>query len=336
MQSPTTRTCEYCGKRPADQTLFTTFMRCGEGDATKRNAHLCERCRHHAMLVLDRIGMVVAFEDDSQLDWDAHVTLSKHATRSRARRAVQREDLLQQLADPSATSRTGDPTQPEKSSILHQLATEKLIVSNVDRGREFWPEDPCRLTSEGEQAAAAIRARRKAEIDGRPFSEWSPAYVPEQLTEEEFREYADQHAISPDGEWYDANRHLILRRNGGGPPDRAHQAPDTHPLFDQDMWTTRTTRPVGYFFHENLAGIAFDIDNVQILAEYYELIRAGAGPDVRWAVMDPTPANPDYLNGTDARTIRADDPAGKAVAFAAIFRPPGNRPAIRALREHAR
>lgn len=52
------------------------------------------------MLVIDSIGMVVAFKDDGQIDWDAHVTLSENATRSLARRARQREDLLVQLEAP--------------------------------------------------------------------------------------------------------------------------------------------------------------------------------------------------------------------------------------------
>ena len=139
MQSPTTGTCEYCAKRPADQTLFTTFMRCGEGDATKRNARLCDRCRHHAMLVLDHVGMTVAFEGDGQLDWDAHVTLAESATRSRARRAVQREDLLVQLGNASAANRAPAATQPEKLSILHGLAAEGLVENAIERS-EFWPE----------------------------------------------------------------------------------------------------------------------------------------------------------------------------------------------------
>jgi hypothetical protein len=336
MQSPTPRSCQYCDKRPADQTLFTTFMRCSEGDATKRNAHLCERCRHHAMLVLDRIGMTVAFENDGQLHWDAHVTLSEHATRSLARRRVQREDLLLQLAEPSADGRTGEPTAPERSSILHQLATEGLIESTVDRGGEFWPEDPCRLTGEGEQAASAIRDRRLIETDGRPISEWSPLYTPEGLTREEYQEQAEQHAISPEGDWYDATTYMMLRRDDGEPPGMRDMQHEPHVLFDPQMWTTRRVKPVGYYFHEKLPAIAFDADGVQVFAEYYELIRTVGGPGVRWTVMEPTPANPEHANGRSARTVRADDGAGKAVGFAAIFEPPGRRPVIETLREHAR
>ena len=179
MQSPTTRTCEYCAKRPADQRLFTTFMRCGEGDATKRNAHLCERCGHRAMLVLDHIGMTVAFDGDGQLRWDAFITLSGRATRSLARRAMQREDLLLQLDDPSAAARAPEPSLPERLSIIHELAVEeRLVESTVDRGREFWPEDTCRVTTRGEDTAAFIRERRHAEADGLPIEKWNPRYVP--------------------------------------------------------------------------------------------------------------------------------------------------------------
>lgn len=198
MQSLTT-TCQYCAHRPADQTLFTVLMRCGEGDATKRNAHLCERCRRRAMLVLDRIGMTVAFNGDGQLRWDALVTLSERATRSLARRAMQRDDLLLQLRNPSAAPRAPGPPLPEKVSIIHELAVEeRLIESTVDRGGEFWPEDTCRLTARGEDAAAFIDERRRAETGGLPIGEWSPRYVPEQGTEDEFREYAGQQLFSPE------------------------------------------------------------------------------------------------------------------------------------------
>ena len=214
MQSPTP-TCQYCAKRAADQTLFTTFMRCGEGDATKRNAHVCERCRHHAMVVLDQIGMTVAFRDDGQLYWDALVTLSEKATRSLARRAMQREDLLLQLDDPSAAARAREPSLPERLSIIHELAVEERLVENtVERGHRFRPEDACMLTASGKDTAAFIRKRRRAEADGLPIEKWNPRYVPEQGNEEEFREYAGRHVISPEGTVYNASQHLMLRKNG--------------------------------------------------------------------------------------------------------------------------
>ena len=335
MQSPTTRTCQYCAKRPADQTLFTTFMRCGEGDATKRNAHLCERCRHHAMLVLDHIGMIIAFDNDGQLYWDALVTLSEKAARSLARRAMQREDLLLQLRDPSASGRAPEPTQPEKFSILHQLATEALVESTVDRGRDFWPEDTCRLTARGEEAAAFIHERRRAEAGGLPIEEWNPRYVPEQGTEEEFREYAGQELVSPEGDRYDASQHLVLRRKNGRAAGENDNARKTHLFFDEEMWTTRPVQPVGYFVFENIPAIAFDADGVHVLAEYYELVLAVAGPSVRWTIMDSAPANPMYLEGAARRTLRADGPAARAAAFVSIFTPPGERPGIQQLRKHA-
>lgn len=264
MQSPTTRTCQYCAKRPADQTLFTTFMRCGEGSATKRNATCANGARQHAMLVLDSMGMVVAFKDDGQIDWDAHVTLSENATRSLARRARQREDLLVQLEDPSAPIRAHAPTRPEEHSILHQLAAEGLIESTVDRGREFRPEDTCRLTRKGNEAAACIRKRRTAETGGLPIDEWSPLYVPEQGTEEEFREYADQPMISPHGDLYDASPYLMLRHSDGGSAGKERSTQKTYLVFDEGIWTTRPVRPIGYFSFKNISAIAFDADNVQV------------------------------------------------------------------------
>ncbi|MYH27724.1 MAG: hypothetical protein F4137_02485 [Acidobacteria bacterium] len=336
MQSP--KLCDYCRKRPADQTLFTSFMSCGEGDATKRNAHLCERCRHHAMLVLDRIGMTIAFEGDGRLRWDAHVKLSDSATRSLARRAMQREDLLLRLDEPSTAARAPEPTEPEKLSLIHQLAVEeRLVESEVDRGREFWPEDPCRLTATGQQVAAFIRGHRRAEANGLSIKEWSPRYVPEQGTDEEFREYATRVVISPDGDRYDGSDHLMLRQDGDrAPSGNITSEPQTHLLFQPDLWTTRRLQPIGYFFFDAIPVIAFDADDMQVLAEHYELARAVAGADVRWTLIEPTPANPMYPNGEAARMIRANGPGTTAAAFASIFQPPGERPGIRMLRKRAR
>ena len=195
---------------------------------------------------------------------------------------------------------------------------------------------PCRLTAKGQEAALFIHERRRTQADGLSIDEWSPLYVPEQGTEDEFREYADQHVISPEGDCYDSTPHLMLRRRGSEPAEGQKKPRQTHLFFEEDIWTTRPAQPVGYFFFENLPAIAFDIDDVQMLAEHYEVIRAVAGPGVRWTVMDPAPANPVCLEGTGARTIRADGPATKAAAFFSIFRPPGERPGIRLLRKRTR
>ncbi|MCY4120240.1 MAG: hypothetical protein OXG72_04895 [Acidobacteria bacterium] len=337
MKSPTTTTCQYCGDRPADQTLFTVFMRCGEGDATKHKAHLCERCRIRAMRVLDHIGMTIAFDGDGQLRWDALITLSERATRSRARRAMQREDLLLELDDPATTARARKPPLAEKLSIIHELAVEeRLIESTVDRGREFWPEDTCRLTVKGQGEAAFIRNRRRAEANGLPIEEWKPGYVIEQVTEREFREYASHPLVSPDDKVYDADHHLMLRRKDEASADEEASPQKTHLFFDEELWTTQPLQPVGYFVLRNTPAIAFDADGVQMLAEYYELIRSVAGTDVRWTIMEPAPKNPMHkVEAPDSRTIRADGPGIEAAAFVSIFDPPGERPGIQALRELA-
>ena len=116
--------------------------------------------------------------------------------------------------------------------------------------------------------------------------------MPEQGTEEEFREYADQLMISPHGDLYDASPYLMLRRSNGGSAGKERSTQKTHLVFDEGIWTTRPVRPIGYFSFKNIPAIAFDADNVQVLAEDYELIQAIAGPDVRWTVMEPTPVNP--------------------------------------------
>ena len=340
MQSPTTRTCGHCAKRPADQTLFTAFMRCGEGDATKRKEHLCDQCRHHAMLVLHHIGMTIAFEGDGQLRWDAHVTLSEHATRSLARRAMQHHDLLVQLRDASAANRAPVPSTPEKLSILHQLAAGGLVENTIERS-EFRPDDTCRLTANGQDIASLLHNQRFAEAGGLPMKEWSPLYVLEQGTVEEFREhadreYADHQMASPEGVLYDAGKHLMLRRDDPGPDGETGAARGTHLFFDEEVWTIQPIHPIGYFFFEEFPAIAFDADDVQILAEYYELIRAVAGPGVRWTLMSPTPANPLYPDGAEYRTVRASGSEAAPAAFVSIFRPPGERPEIELLRKRAR
>ena len=340
MQSTTTRTCDHCSKRPADQTLFTTFMRCGEGDATKRKEHLCDPCRHHAMLVLHHIGMTIAFEGDNQLRWDALITLSERATRSLARRAMQHHDLLVQLRDASAANRAPVPTPPEKLSILHQLAAGGLVENTTERSK-FSPDDTCRLTANGHDTASFVHNQRFAEAGGLPMKEWSPLYVLEQGTVEEFREhadreYADHQMASPEGVLYDAGKHLMLRRDDPGPDGETGAARGTHLFFDEEVWAIQPIHPIGYFFFEEFPAIAFDADDVQILAEYYELIRAVAGPGVRWTLMSPTPANPLYPDGAEYRTVRASGSEAAPAAFVSIFRPPGERPEIELLRKRAR
>lgn len=127
----------------------------------------------------------------------------------------------------------------------------------------------------------------------------------------------------------------MLRRKDGGPAGEDGGARTTHLFFDEEMWTTRPVQPVGYFVFENTPAIAFDAGGVQMLAEYYELVLAVAGPGVRWTIMEPTPANPMYLEGVTRRTIRADSRTMRAAAFVSIFDPPGERPRIQALRERA-
>ena len=333
---PSPKICDYCKERPADQTLFTTFMQCGEGNATKRNAHLCEHCSRGAAMVLDRIGMNIAFEGDGQLRWDALITLSDLATRSRSRRAMQRDDLLLQVQEPSTAARAPKPTEAEWLSIIHELAVEeKLIESTVDRGREFWPEDPCILTARGEETASRIRERRRAEADGLAIEEWSAEFVPEQGTEEEFRNYADRVLVSPDGDRYDASDHVVLRRNEEQATAKDEKAATAQLFFEKDAWTTQPVRPVGYFFFENIPAIAFDADGVQILAEYYQLVHAVDGMDIQWAIFQPTPMNPMWKGEASRNMLRADSPDGKAVAFVSVFDPPGERSGIQALRQVA-
>ena len=129
----------------------------------------------------------------------------------------------------------------------------------------------------------------------------------------------------------------MLRRKDDAPTEEDGSATNTYLFFDEKMWTTRPLHPVGYFVFRKTPAIAFDADGVQMLAEYYELIRTVAGTDVRWTIMNPTPGNPMHkVEPPAGRTIRADSPRMKDAAFVSIFDPPGERPGIQTLRQRAR
>ncbi len=69
---PGERACEHCGKRRADHKLFTMFMACGQGDATKNTSYLCGECAAEGVRWLERIGFKVATAIDGS-GWDALV-----------------------------------------------------------------------------------------------------------------------------------------------------------------------------------------------------------------------------------------------------------------------
>ena len=73
-----TRTCEHCAKRPADRLLFTMFMRCGYGDATKKTSYLCEECTREGVRWLQRIGFTVPYAIEYG-EWDALVKMLPEA-----------------------------------------------------------------------------------------------------------------------------------------------------------------------------------------------------------------------------------------------------------------
>ena len=72
------RTCEHCAKRPADRLLFTIFMCCGYGDATKKTSYLCEECAQEGVRWLERIGFTIAYAIDGS-EWDALVEMLPEA-----------------------------------------------------------------------------------------------------------------------------------------------------------------------------------------------------------------------------------------------------------------
>lgn len=107
-----------CGA-PAEAQLFTTWIACGEGNATKRARRVCGACLATAVDVLDRIGMRIAWEGDGNLQWDAHVRLeagtpaaAAHWRRWQTRRSTPtRRSRTRRCACRSGTScaRTGSP-----------------------------------------------------------------------------------------------------------------------------------------------------------------------------------------------------------------------------------
>ena len=72
------RACEHCAERPADRLLFTVFMHCGYGDATKKTSYLCEQCTREGIQFLDRIGFAIAYAIDGS-DSDALVEMLPEA-----------------------------------------------------------------------------------------------------------------------------------------------------------------------------------------------------------------------------------------------------------------
>ena len=160
--------CKLCDAAGADEKLFTTFIRCGEGDATKRTTEVCDECCPKAVRLLDAIGMIVAFEGDGQTGWDALVIVPREAEETRNRRRIQRETVLVSLLDRRTSRRPADGSKPETLSILHELKQEGLIESTVDRDGEFWPEDNCRLTDAGDRAAREVDKRLWETEDDRP------------------------------------------------------------------------------------------------------------------------------------------------------------------------
>ena len=69
-----TRACQHCGREPADRYLFTTLMRTGACDATKRTSNLCPGCAEEGAGWMERIGLIVARAIDGS-KWDAVIEM---------------------------------------------------------------------------------------------------------------------------------------------------------------------------------------------------------------------------------------------------------------------
>ena len=73
--------------------------------------------------------------------------------------------MLVRMIDRSAPKRGAEASEPEKLSILCELANVKLIENTVEQRGEFRPDDTCRLTEDGERVATSIQMRRRSETD---------------------------------------------------------------------------------------------------------------------------------------------------------------------------
>ena len=71
--------CQHCNTRPADLYLFTTIIRTGGSDATKRTTYVCAPCAADAEKWLEHIGLRVT-RDTTNTEWDALIAALPNQT----------------------------------------------------------------------------------------------------------------------------------------------------------------------------------------------------------------------------------------------------------------
>ena len=66
--------CAICNSRPADRYIFTVVIRRGGNDATKRTQYVCGPCGDDATRWLEKMGLVVTDDVNSE-EWDAVIQI---------------------------------------------------------------------------------------------------------------------------------------------------------------------------------------------------------------------------------------------------------------------
>ena len=76
MEHPTrnAQPCAICNSRPADRYIFTVVIRRGGNDATKRTQYVCGPCGDDGRRWLEKMGLVVTDDVNSE-EWDAVIQM---------------------------------------------------------------------------------------------------------------------------------------------------------------------------------------------------------------------------------------------------------------------
>ena len=187
-----------------------------------------------------------------------------------------------------------------------------------------------RLTDEGKEADASIRAYRKLESDGLPLKDWTTEREPGMTTLEQWLEYAIYEAgnTTENQATHYSDGTLLLQ---GPHPQPGKLLPGNgmigmHLFLDAEKWEVTRIRPIGYFFRDIHAIIAFDQEDLYIQAPYYEIVCRTTAQPRTWYALKAVPGNPLNDSGSKQHTvIRVDNTEGSHQALIAPYWYSNNR-----------
>ena len=239
--------------------------------------------------------------------------------------SVPLEETILEISDgPAHAERATGRTVPENLiSFGPALQTAEMVVPAHERYAST-KVPSYRLTDKGRQAERKIRTFREKESQGLPISAWNPARQPNLITLNQWLEYAiyetaDDQKSTPT---HHTDGALLLR--GRHPlPDRLlpdNPTKSMRRLLNPENWNCIPTKPIGYFFNEATAIIAFDQEDLYVEAAHYELMCLTTMASRTWYALTPNRANR-FKNGEAAlRTlIRTDDSKGTYQAIVPAY-----------------